>query len=180
MKWKLASLALALAVLAGVFAAPLAATAQDAQTVAPVPVSASEKGRSFDGTFTLTRFVARGHKLLAEGTLAGEFTNRGGHTRDVSKTVRLPVTVVTQEATAGAVRAQVASCEVLFLQLGPIHLRLLGLHLDINQITIDLTAVPTEGLLGQLLCALAGGVDLDLSQLQQLVALLNLLLGLLG
>jgi hypothetical protein len=179
MKWKLASLALALAVLAGVFAAPLAASAQDAQAVAPVPVSASEKGRSFEGTFTLTRFVVRGHKLLAEGTLAGEYTNRGGHTRDVARTVRLPVTVVGQGATAGAVRAQATDCELLHLVLGPIHLRLLGLHLDIDTITIDLTGVPTEGLLGSLLCGLLGG-GLDLGQLQQLANLLNLLLGLLG
>jgi hypothetical protein len=182
MKSKLAGLALALAVLAGVFAAPLAASAQDAPTVAPVPVSASEHGRSFEGTWTLTRFVVRGHQLLAEGTLAGEFTNPAGHTRDISRTVRLPVTVVGQEATSAAVRAQAASCELLHLVLGPLHLRLLGLHLDTNQIIIDLTGVPSEGLLGSLLCGLlAGGTGgLTLGQLQQLVDLLNQLLGLLG
>jgi hypothetical protein len=178
MKSTIAMFGLAAALLLGLFAPTLAASAQDAPAVAPVPVSGSdENGRSFEGTFTLTQFVARGQELLAEGTLAGEFTNPGGHTKDVSRTVYLPVTAVTDEASAGAVRAQ-ASCEVLFLQIGPIELRLLGLHLNIDTITIDLTAVPTEGLLGQLLCSLAGG--LPLSQLQQLANLLNQILALLG
>lgn len=179
MKWKLAVLAPVFALFVGIFAPTLAASAQDAPAIAQVPVSATEHGRSFDGTFTLTQFVARGHQLLAEGELAGTFTNPSGHTQEISRTVHLPVTVVTQEASAGAIRAQ-ASCEVLFLQIGPIELRLLGLNLNIDQITIDLTAVPAGGLLGQLLCALAGGVDLDLGDLLNLAALLNALLGLLG
>ena len=47
-------------------------------------------------------------------------------------------------------------------------------------IIIELTADPPGGLLGQLLCGLAGGLPLNLSQLIQLVQLLNQLFNLLG
>lgn len=52
---------------------------------------------------------------------------------------------------------QNGECEVLFLELGPIELRLLGLDINISQITIEITARQGGGILGDLLCALAGG-----------------------
>ena len=44
-------------------------------------------------------------------------------------------------------------CPILNLDLGPIHLNLLGLILDVSEITITLTAQPGT-LLGGLLCGL--------------------------
>jgi hypothetical protein len=52
-------------------------------------------------------------------------------------------------------------CAVLDLTLAPINLALLGLHVDTSPICLSLTAFPDQGLLGQLLCGLAGG-NLDL------------------
>ena len=52
-------------------------------------------------------------------------------------------------------------CSVLDLQLGPINLALLGLHVDTSPICLSITAFQGQGLLGDLLCGLAGG-DLDL------------------
>src|SRR5687768_8450541 len=52
-------------------------------------------------------------------------------------------------------------CSVLDLSLAPINLALLGLHVDTSPICLSITAFPGEGLLGDLLCGLAGG-DLDL------------------
>ena len=52
-------------------------------------------------------------------------------------------------------------CSVLDLTLGPINLALLGLHVDTSPICLSLTAFQGQGLLGDLLCGLAGG-DLDL------------------
>jgi len=52
-------------------------------------------------------------------------------------------------------------CSVLDLTLGPINLAVLGLHVDTSPICLTLTAFPDQGILGQLLCGLAGG-DLDL------------------
>ena len=46
------------------------------------------------------------------------------------------------------------ACSVLNLQLGPIDIDLLGLHVDTSEICLNITADPTGGLLGQLLCGL--------------------------
>lgn len=52
-------------------------------------------------------------------------------------------------------------CSVLDLELAPINLALLGLHVDTSPICLSITAFEGQGLLGDLLCGLAGG-DLDL------------------
>jgi len=51
-------------------------------------------------------------------------------------------------------------CSVLHLALAPINLALLGLHVDTSAICLDITAIEGGGLLGDLLCSLAGGGDL--------------------
>lgn len=49
-----------------------------------------------------------------------------------------------------------ASCSILALTLGPLHLDLLGLVVDLNQVNLNITAVPGPGnLLGNLLCGVA-------------------------
>ena len=57
-----------------------------------------------------------------------------------------------------------AVCPILHLELGPLDLNLLGLRVQLNQVVLDITAIPGPGnLLGNLLCAIAGlldGVDL--------------------
>lgn len=51
-------------------------------------------------------------------------------------------------------------CPILFLELGPLFLDLLGLQVSLSQITLDITAVAGPGnLLGNLLCAVAGLLD---------------------
>jgi hypothetical protein len=77
-------------------------------------------------------------------------------------------------------------CPILHLELGPLDLNLLGLRVQLNQVVLDITAIPGPGnLLGNLLCAIAGlldGVDLSgiLGNLLQnlLDALIRLLEGL--
>lgn len=80
------------------------------------------------------------------------------------------------------------ACPILHLELGPLDLNLLGLRVQLNQVVLDITAIPGPGnLLGNLLCAVAGlldGVDLDSvlgNLLQNLIdALIRLLEGLGG
>lgn len=64
-------------------------------------------------------------------------------------------------------------CAVLNLELAPIHVQLLGLHVDTSAICLEITAIPTGftggGLLGDLLCSLAGGLVLDLPTLENLI-----------
>src|SRR5919204_2772984 len=49
---------------------------------------------------------------------------------------------------------QPGPCTVLDLILGPLHLNLLGLIVDLNQVHLQITADPNGGILGSLLCAL--------------------------
>ena len=51
-------------------------------------------------------------------------------------------------------------CSVLHLALAPIDLDVLGLHVDTSAICLDITAIEGGGLLGDLLCGLAGGLNL--------------------
>jgi hypothetical protein len=67
--------------------------------------------------------------------------------------------------------------------LGPLHLNLLGLIIDLNEVHLDITADSEGGLLGSLLCGVAGllGSGTPLEQvLNQLVGLLNQILAILG
>jgi hypothetical protein len=45
-------------------------------------------------------------------------------------------------------------CQILDLVLGPLHLDLLGLIVDLNQVHLQITADPNGGILGSLLCSL--------------------------
>jgi hypothetical protein len=49
---------------------------------------------------------------------------------------------------------QPGPCTVLDLVLGPLHLNLLGLIVDLNQVHLQITADPNGGILGSLLCSL--------------------------
>jgi hypothetical protein len=76
---------------------------------------------------------------------------------------------------------QPASCQVLKLVLGPLHLDLLGLEVDLygqtlaDPVIVTINGQPTQGLLGQLLCGLAGGTGItSLSGLQSLINSLGL------
>jgi hypothetical protein len=68
------------------------------------------------------------------------------------------------------------TCQVLRLVLGPLHLDLLGLVVDLygrtreDPVVVTITALPGHGLLGDLLCGLAGGGGItSLEQLQGLL-----------
>src|SRR6476620_10023380 len=59
-----------------------------------------------------------------------------------------------------AAAAAAGTCSILDLTLGPLHLDLLGLVVDLNQVHLQITAEQGSGnLLGNLLCAVAGLLD---------------------
>ena len=65
--------------------------------------------------------------------------------------------------------------------LGPLHLDLLGLVIDLNQVILNITAEPGPGnLLGNLLCAIVGLLDNPASPGGALAVLLGRVLALLG
>jgi hypothetical protein len=122
----------------------------------------------FLGTLTISGFTIANGVLSAVGTLTGNVLNgTGGVVGSVSQAVTVPLQVS-------------GSCQILSLTLGPLHLNLLGLVVDLNQVVLNITAVPGGGnLLGNLLCDVAnllnaGGPISNL--LTSLSALLNQIL----
>jgi hypothetical protein len=92
----------------------------------------------------------------------------------------LRVFVASESLPASAAQAQPQSCQVLKLVLGPLHLDLLGLVVDlygkthVNPVVVTINAVPSQGLLGQLLCGVAGGGGINsLAGLQSLLSSLG-------
>lgn len=167
-----------------------------ADVLTNVPVTMPAKFASgamgvFRGTFTATRVdvitnSATGERQLQVfGTLTGAATSQDG-----SQVISVPATAVSgilsREETKGHksnFRPTQASCDILFLDLGPIHLDLLGLVLDVSQIIIDLNAVTGGGnLLGNLLCGLLGLLDIPglLGAISNLLDLINQILGSVG
>ena len=72
------------------------------------------------------------------------------------------------------------TCQILDLILGPLHLDLLGLVVDLygrtksDPVQVTITGEPGHGLLGDLLCSLAGGGNItSLAQLQGLLQALG-------
>ena len=73
------------------------------------------------------------------------------------------------------------TCSILDLTLGPLHLDLLGLVVDLNQVHLTITAEQGPGnLLGNLLCAVANLLNNTGSTANALTNLLNQILAVLG
>lgn len=145
-------------------------------------------GATFAGKFTPERFVVRGERLKVVGQISGTLTKANGVTQRVNEErvqwkVAMAATREANDGTdAGAKRSTMATCDILTLVLGPLHLDVLGLVIDLNQLVLTITAVSGAGnLLGNLLCAVAGLLDQTaLAGLNQILAdLLNAILGIL-
>ena len=121
-------------------------------------------------TYSPTRDV-----LKVSGTLRGTLSKASGETLDISK--QFTTRAVAQTGTdTGGLNTAATSCSILKLDIGAMHLDLLGLVVDLAPIHLDVTAVPGAGnLLGNLLCAVAGLLDPN----SFLADFLNQLLGIL-
>ena len=172
MRFRLALLALAVtlvAVVAGVTAAPSAQAAPSMSAAAPI--TPAQSGGTLAGVFEITNFtVNSAGQLVANGVFNGTATV-GGVTQTLTNVAASAV--VTEQQAGG-------SCRILDLVLGPLHLDLLGLVIDLNQVHLTITAERGPGnLLGNLLCAIAGLLDGTGggNALQQLLAHVNRILG---
>ena len=123
---------------------------------------------------TITSFKVVDGVLTAVGTITGTVAT----TDATGGTVLTDVTNAAFTAPATIVQ-QAGGCRVLDLVLGPLHLDLLGLVVDLNQVNLDITAVPGPGnLLGNLLCAVAHLLDGgNTTALQNVLNVLNRILG---
>jgi hypothetical protein len=131
-------------------------------------VSQTGTGWSFEGIVNLTRVAVQNGQLVAIGTLMGTLTNTlTGATAVVNQAFAVPFTLT-------------GTCSILDLTLGPLHLDLLGLVVDLNAIHLTITAQSGPGnLLGNLLCAVAGLLD-NGGPLAGIAILLNQILRLVG
>jgi hypothetical protein len=161
------------ALCAAMLVVPVAASAQTTPTTVTslksIPVTGTaNNGKSFTGHFNVSQFVARGGKAYAVGTLTGKLGNR-----TVKQTnVAIPVSMGSASSPLTAHAA--ATCQILNLVLGPLHLNLLGLHVDLNQVVLNITGQTGAGqLLGNLLCGVANLLNPGLPA-GQLAGLLNI------
>lgn len=129
-------------------------------------------GTTVEGTVSVTEMAYENGQLLVSGVLEGEYQDG----RIINKFTQV-FTDVPAELNKSSTKA--SSCDILFLDLGPIFLDLLGLQIDLSEIVLDVNAVPGSGnLLGNLLCSLTGLLDGGpLSAIQNLINQINNLLG---
>jgi hypothetical protein len=161
MKTRILSLAL---MIAGFFAVVPAFSAdgkldkQGEKVAAANPFEIPATVNGVPSTLTITNFAVQNGQLVGIGTIQG-----------VTQAITVPVTIPS------------ASCQILTLNVGAIHLDLLGLVVDVAPINIDITAVSAPGnLLGNLLCAITNLLNNPSSQLNGVVGLLNRVLSIFG
>jgi hypothetical protein len=150
-------------------AAPAAAPATGGLTATLTGTVTDSTGAVIDtvsSVFNITSFSSHNGQLIANGTLTSTITNVA---TGLSQTVTTPLsTAVTATGT----------CQILHLDLGPLDLTLLGLHVHLNEVVLDITAEQGPGnLLGNLLCAVAHLLDNTGTTTGGLAGLLNQLLG---
>jgi len=121
---------------------------------------------SITGTFNINSFQVVNGALAAVGTATVNILDAAGN---VLKTVTVANVVAPLTATG--------SCTILTLDIGAIHLDLLGLVVDLAPIHLNITAQSGPGnLLGNLLCSVANLLNSG-GPLSQIANLLNQLLG---
>jgi hypothetical protein len=173
-------LALSTAVALG---APAVSTASHSKGGYAFPVDGTTAaGAPVTGTFEITNFKRIHGVVTAVGTFTGSLNSN-----QVSAPASAPVTAIDgtsldgrSPGSAAAAALPAASCSILDLTLAPLHLNVLGLVVDLNQVHLQITGDRGAGnLLGNLLCGVAGLLDNTPTNglLQQITNLLNQILG---
>jgi hypothetical protein len=117
---------------------------------------------AFTGRINITNVSQNASgQLVADGVLTGTLADGRRVRQEFSDA---PVALSESDGSAVVAQQQGPNepgvCDILFLDLGPIFLDLLGLTVDLAPIVLDIDAVPGAGrLLGNLLCAITGLLD---------------------
>ena len=174
------------ALIGSIMTIPVPALAQTNRLEVPVTGAVQGKEKNtFAGTVSISRFDIQDEKLVAIGQLTGTVIDKHGNSvRTIVTNVVMPVANATgagaDAASCDSAVEMQAACDILNLVLGPLHLDLLGLVIDLNQVVLNITAQPGAGnLLGNLLCAITNLLNAG-SLGQQIVTLLNQLIAILG
>ncbi len=192
--------------LAGASVASAVTTSSGSPTPTVVPplltvkhvVGGSKSGSKFSGSYGIQRFIRKGNKVYALGTMKGHLNGHSITRYGVLMPASLTQTSGSSGAADRSAPRQAASCSVLHLVLGPINLNLLGLVVTVGggniapgtpatqPITVNIDAQPNGGLLGNLLSGLLCNSQLSgllsglTGSLNQLTGALNGLTGILG
>jgi hypothetical protein len=139
----------------GVLVASPVASAAPPRATAPSSLNltgTTTSGDNFAGTLTNLHFVNTNGALGLAGNLTGTLTDALGNT--LGTVTNLPITLPVGGAAASG------TCSILDLTLGPLHLNVLGLVVDLNQVHLTITGQTGNGqLLGNLLCGLANALN---------------------
>lgn len=151
-------------------AAPKGNAAPSAMVQGTVAGPSGGAAGTFSGILKITNFLVQNGQLVAQGVVNGTITNLDGTTTPVTNAA----------VTAAAVTSATGSCNILNLTLGPLNLNVLGLVITLNQVNLNIVAVPGAGnLLGNLLCDVAGLLNSG-GALSTIAADLNSILGILS
>ena len=121
------------------------------------PVDGTLGGQAVGGTFNIASFKRVDGVLTAVGSYSSA--------TQAATPASAAVTSINGTSLAGngsnvAAPAAAGTCDILDLVLGPLHLNLLGLVVDLNQVHLQITGQQGPGnLLGNLLCGVAGLLD---------------------
>lgn len=146
-----AALATLVAAVSVFVVAPGASAAAPTATLGNV-TGTTASGGTFTGSLTNAHFVNQNGVVALVGNLTGTLTNAAGGV----------VGSITGQAISVPVTGAAASggCSILDLTLGPLHLDVLGLVVDLNQVHLTITGQTGNGqLLGNLLCGLANALN---------------------
>jgi hypothetical protein len=175
-------LAVAMATLFALAVVSLSPQSAEAQTrpLRNIAVTGLAGTNAFSGALTITSFALQDGILVANGVVRGVATGR--RINQTFTNVPVELTSAAAAATPALVSAVLDPsepfvCDILFLDLGPLNLNLLGLQLDLAEVVLDVDAIAGAGnLLGNLLCSVTGLLNiLDLGALVQ--GILESLLG---
>jgi hypothetical protein len=143
------ALALSIATAATV---PIAAAAPPTATISNTINGTTATGLNLTGTLSNLKFVNQNGQLVLTGVLNGQVTNAVGDVLSTIHDLVLTLPILGGAASGG--------CTILDLTLGPLHLDLLGLVVDLNQVHLTITGETGNGkLLGNLLCGLANALN---------------------
>ena len=150
--------ALAIAVVM-VVAASVAATTANAAGDRTGTAADETTTAMVDVNFAVKKFVVRGKRLVAVGQVIGVYTS-AQHTEVVRKPFAVGVKRIRARIASPRMNAtpqQAARiCDILSLNLAPLRLELLGLIVELDRVVLTIKANSEGGLLGSLLCGLAG------------------------
>jgi hypothetical protein len=146
------------AVIASLVAASVAATAH-AGTGAkrPTVTPAAQTPGTVQVRFAVDRFVAHGRNVFAKGEVIATYASQTDTYVTRSPFSTKVVGFKAHPRAARHVSRANRICNVLELNLAPLRLNLLGLIVELDRVHLTVKADSEGGLLGSLLCSLAGG-----------------------